>query len=79
MSAPTSSPSPPTVAGIEVGSIAEISEEFGVPRTTVTSWASRRTLSGFPAPLAKLAMGPVYDMAEVRAWHDGYDPRPAKA
>ena len=65
---PAPAESPPTVAGIEIGSIAEISEEHSVPRTTVTSWASRRALSGFPEPLARLAMGPIYDMAAVRSW-----------
>lgn len=61
------SPPPPTEP--ELGGVAEIAAEFGVPRTTVSMWDFRRETSGFPAPVAILAMGPVYDMAAVRAWH----------
>ena len=50
----------------------EIADELDLPRTTVSMWASRRGRSGFPEPIAHLAMGPVYDMAQVRAWHEAY-------
>jgi hypothetical protein len=52
----------------ELGGIAEISEEFGVPRTTASQWLARRETNGFPEPLARLQMGPVFDMAAVREW-----------
>lgn len=57
---------------IELGGVREISDELGVLRTTISMWASRRGRSKFPKPVAHLAMGPVYDMREVRAWHEKY-------
>lgn len=54
---------------LELAGVAEISQEFGVARTTVSMWRSRRETSGFPAPLEELSAGPVYDMNAVRAWH----------
>jgi predicted DNA-binding transcriptional regulator AlpA len=56
----------------ELAGVKEISDELGVLRTTISMWATRRERSGFPQPVAFLAMGPVYDMAEVRAWHEQY-------
>lgn len=50
--------------------VAEIADVLGVPRTTVSMWASRRAASGFPAPIETLAMGPVYSMSSVREWYD---------
>lgn len=49
--------------------VAEIADALGVPRTTVSMWAARRAASGFPSPLNDLAMGPVYSLSAVRAWH----------
>ena len=54
----------------ELVGVAEIAAAFGVPRTTVSMWAARRATSGFPQPVKALQMGPVYDMAEVRRWHE---------
>lgn len=54
---------------VELGGVAEISEEFGVPRSTISMWNARRNENnGFPEPVVRLASGPVYDMAEIRAW-----------
>jgi hypothetical protein len=55
---------------LSLGGVAEISEEFRVPRTTVSMWDARRATNGFPEPVERLAMGPVYDMRAVRAWHE---------
>jgi hypothetical protein len=55
----------------ELGGIAEIAAEFDVPRTTASQWLARRETNGFPEPLARLQMGPVFDMAEVRHWAAG--------
>jgi hypothetical protein len=33
-------------------------------------WDARRVTNGFPEPVERLAMGPVYDMRAVRAWHE---------
>jgi hypothetical protein len=48
--------------------VAEIARLKGVGRTTVTQWAARRHRNGFPEPVARLAMGPVYDRREIEAW-----------
>jgi hypothetical protein len=55
----------------ELAGIAEIAEEFGVPRTTASMWDTRRASNGFPEPVARLAAGPVFDLAEVREWASG--------
>jgi hypothetical protein len=59
-------PEAPTLVGV-----AEISARLGVPRTTVSMWDARRASNGFPAALTELAMGPVYDWSQVKAWHEG--------
>ena len=70
----TAASSPP----IELGGIAEIAEEFGYARTTVsTAWSARREQTGFPLPVAELKMGPVYNMAEVRSWFEARHPAEA--
>jgi hypothetical protein len=43
----------------------EIAAEFNVTRRTVYQWTAR---DDFPAPLARLAAGPVYDLDQIRAW-----------
>lgn len=53
----------------ELGGIAEISAEFGVPRSTVSMWDIRRRTTRMPEPVARLASGPIYDMAEIRRWY----------
>jgi hypothetical protein len=40
-----------------LGGVAEISDEFGVPRTTVSMWDARRGTNGFPEPVERLRMG----------------------
>lgn len=59
-----------TVSNELVG-VAEIADLLDVPRTTVSMWDSRRDRSGFPHPVARLRAGPVYDLADVRAWWEG--------
>ena len=59
----------------EIGGVAEIADEFGVGRTVASMWATRRDVNGFPNPIETLAMGPIYDMAAVRAWHASRYPR----
>lgn len=55
--------------GLELGGAAEISKEFGVPRSTASMWWLRRDKTGFPDAVARLSAGAVFDMAAVRAWH----------
>ena len=56
--------------------IAEISERTGMSRPALTNASRRRASSGFPEPVAVLAMGPVYDWSEVKAWHESKAVRP---
>lgn len=68
------------MSDVELGGIAEIARECGVPRTTASMWHVRRHRSGFPEPIAPLDMGPVFDMAEVRKWYETSDyPKRASA
>jgi len=46
--------------------IAEVAQLAGVSRAAVTNWRSRR--SDFPAPVADLRAGPVFDGPTVMAW-----------
>lgn len=48
--------------------VAEISEEFGIPRTTLSTWDARRETTGFPEPVERLSMGPIYDRREIVTW-----------
>ena len=45
----------------------EIAAAFGVSVQTVSGW--KRYAKNFPAPLAELRMGPVYDMDAVLRWY----------
>lgn len=47
--------------------VAEIAARFAVSRRAVGYWV---TTDGFPAPLATLAAGPVYDLTEVEDWRE---------
>lgn len=53
----------------DIVGVAEIATMLDVPRTTVSMWDARRRTNGFPAPLERLAMGPVYSREAVLAWH----------
>ena len=69
-----------TMGDIELGGIAEIAEELGVPRSTVSMWEIRRSTTKMPEPVVRLSAGPIYDMAKIRAWYpnkpDGRSNRP---
>lgn len=49
----------------ELWGIAEIAAAMGVRRETVYY---HRRRSGFPEPIARLAMGPVWLADDIRAW-----------
>lgn len=56
--------------------LAEIAELAGVSRQAVANWVSRHP--SFPAPLARLAAGPVWDRAPVSAWLESQGLMPSK-
>ena len=54
---------------------AEIAALLGVSRQRVLKIAQQAPDNGFPAPLAVLSMGNVWDGRQVRVWAAGYTPR----
>lgn len=52
--------------GAEIVSVTEIAQRAGTTPGTVHSW--RRRHGDFPAPLAELAVGPVWSWPDVEAW-----------
>ncbi len=51
--------------------VSEIARHFGVAKTNVTTWISRREKNGFPTPVIQLDMGGVYDLNDVDQWWRG--------
>lgn len=51
---------------LELVSTNEIAEHLEVSLAAVRKWRQRDL--GFPAPLAVLAIGPIWDLAEVLEW-----------
>ena len=52
---------PTRLAGVK-----EIAQRAGVARVTVEKWRQRHP--SFPAPIAELSQGPVWDYAHVSEW-----------
>lgn len=52
---------------LDIGSVAEAAHLFGVSKQVVVNWSKR--YPHFPKPIARLAMGPIWDMAELRRWY----------
>ena len=48
------------------GGVHEIAELAGVTKQAVCNWTKRHPT--FPQPLAKLHMGPIYNLKEVKTW-----------
>lgn len=53
------------MAAVDLWGIHEIADAYEVDRQTVYYW---RRKPGFPAPLADLKMGPVWDAREILKW-----------
>lgn len=53
---------------------AELAARFKVSRYTIRLWRDRQD---FPAPLAELAAGPVWDLTQVEKWRKA-DPKARK-
>jgi predicted DNA-binding transcriptional regulator AlpA len=58
----------------ELASVAEIAEMFGISRRTVHRYIRR---SDFPAPLGRVAAGPIWGRSEVEAWGREHLPLPS--
>lgn len=56
--------------GVNIGSIAEVAELAGVSKQVVSNW--RKRYDDFPEPIVKLAMGPIFNMDQIEAWHQVY-------
>lgn len=57
---------PEKVDPLELVSVAEVADAAGVSRGLVSKWLHRD--ERFPAPVAHLALGPVWLWPEVRGW-----------
>jgi predicted DNA-binding transcriptional regulator AlpA len=57
-----------TCKGKHVG-LSEIAAIAGVPRQTAYHWTKRES---FPEPTDELAMGKIWDRADVVQWYRGY-------
>lgn len=54
----------------DLGGIAELSADLGVPKQTVSNWAHKRARPRFPEPLLRLKATPVWSRSAVRSWYD---------
>lgn len=55
----------PAPSALELVGLAEIADYYAISRQLAAKWTSR---SDFPAPLAELRQGKVWDMAAVITW-----------
>jgi predicted DNA-binding transcriptional regulator AlpA len=53
----------------ELMGVAEIATSCKVSRQQAWNWLSKPS---FPKPIVRLKMGPIYDGAQIRAWHVAY-------
>lgn len=59
---------PRVVDSDELVGVKELAEYLGVDKSTIAQWDARRRRIGFPLPVARLAMGAIYDRGEVVMW-----------
>jgi hypothetical protein len=57
----------------ELAGLAEVADMFRVTKRTATNYTRR---SDFPAPLDRLAAGPVWRRSDVEAWGKAHLPLP---
>ena len=60
----------------ELASVSQIADDLGAARRTVHGWISR--YPSFPAAAVETPAGRLYNLSEVRAWHDRHDFRPGR-
>jgi predicted DNA-binding transcriptional regulator AlpA len=60
-----------TVVDVPLVGVPEIAQRLQVGPSTVYRWRHR---DDFPAPLDRLASGPVWDWADIERWHDEVRP-----
>jgi hypothetical protein len=63
-----------TVEAERLAGIAELAVFLDVRPTTVSTWYQRQERTGFPEPVAILAMGPVWDRDQVVEWWRNWKP-----
>lgn len=67
-----------SMVSVEVSNLVgrtEIGEILHVKTTTVGNWYERRAYIGFPETVARLSMGPIWDLSEVLAWWKSWTPK----
>ena len=69
-----------TIDVTEIVGIREMLDMLHVRDSTLSNWVRQRIMAdnrgtGFPEPIRKLAMGPIWDAEEVRAWYRKYTPQ----
>jgi hypothetical protein len=54
----------------DIGGLAEIADDLGVSRQSVSNWAAgrSRTSREFPQPIKRLRATPLYSLNAVRKW-----------
>src|SRR5262245_11197325 len=57
-----------------LGGVSEVAEALGVSRQRLAALRNRR---GFPAPVADLSSGPVWDLEQIARWRNASPPRSA--
>lgn len=63
-----------TIDPRQLAGVAEIVAATGEAKSTVSMWITRAETNGFPAPVAALAAGRVWDISDVLAWYLTYEP-----
>ncbi len=53
----------------DIAGLAEIADELGVTRQSVSNWASGRARIDFPKPFKRLRATPLWSLTGVLTWH----------
>jgi predicted DNA-binding transcriptional regulator AlpA len=58
---------------VEIASVADIARDLAVDRRTVYGWMAR--YPDYPQPISRVGNARVWDLAEVRTWHERMAPQ----